>query len=131
MEAHIQVMRTLIAALVVSLAAPAAAQDSPMLEYLLERFAERTERAMRDMVEEIEPELDALSRKIKPELEGFMAEVVPELRQLSELLGGIHLYDTPEILPNGDIIIRRRESAPPLPEGLPDRLIDPKNSIEL
>ncbi len=50
-------------------------------------------------------------------MEGLGDEMAPMLRQLRELAGEIDRYEAPEKLPNGDIIIRRKDPAdPPLRE---------------
>ena len=97
--------------LALTLASPALAQDSdtppegePLLPFL-DRFTERSESMMRDLLDEIGPEMEAL-----------MNDLLPELQRLGEALGGFINYEMPEILPNGDIIIRRKPDAPPLPE---------------
>lgn len=72
-------------------------------------------------MEEMEPALR--------DLEGFAKDAAPLLQQLQERLGAVvgdlDVYDPPEIMPNGDIIIRRKE---PLPE---DVIENPDGSIDL
>jgi len=61
------------------------------------------ERAFRDLMDEVRPALD-------------------EFLETLEVLDGIDSlehYQRPEVLPNGDIIIRRRPDAPQLPPPLP------------
>ena len=41
-------------------------------------------------------------------MEGLGDEMAPMLRQLRELAGELDRYEAPEMLPNGDIIIRRK-----------------------
>lgn len=65
--------------------------------------------------------LDLLGEGTRLLLEGLMAEMEPALKGFAESLRGIEGYHAPEVLPNGDIIIRRKraeEAAPeaPLPE---------------
>ena len=109
-------MRHLIlAAVIAAAAAPAPAQDAPPppaeeqpsrpIVPFLEDWANRTEDLMRELMEEVGPEMERL-----------MAEMLPELERLGELVGGLSNYELPEIMPNGDIIIRRKPDAPPLPE---------------
>ena len=126
----------MILALSLTLAAPVLAQDATPeaepeqgrpLDSILEMFIDRTEEAMREMVEGIEPDLNQLLQKMEPEMQRLMGQILPELQALSELVGGIDNYEMPEVLPNGDIIIRRKDDAPPLPEGL----IDEDDSIDL
>ena len=65
---------------------------------------------------------DELMKDMEPAL-GEMAEAMKELepmaRELARMIGDVRNYDTPEQLPNGDIIIRRKPGAPPPPR-LPD-----------
>lgn len=41
-------------------------------------------------------------------MQGLMKEMEPALDDLSELLDNLDAYHPPEMLPNGDIIIRRK-----------------------
>jgi hypothetical protein len=71
---------------------------------------------------DVEEGLDLFSEGTRLLLRGLMDEVGPALRELRETLGGIDDYHAPEVLPNGDIIIRRRtplvpEETPPVDEG--------------
>jgi hypothetical protein len=77
---------------------PAQAQpaDEPQL-------SERIERALRDMMEGLEPAL------------GDALEYMRSLGAIDDPLN----YEMPEVLPNGDIIIRRREDAPELEPEVP------------
>ena len=66
-------------------------------------------------------------------LRGLMEELGPALREmeeglgaLQEMLGDMTLYHAPEVLPNGDILIRRRT---PLEPGAPEP--EPGAEIEL
>jgi len=85
------------------------------------------EEAFRLFLKGLNDELDPL----KEDLEGMIDEVEPTLREFAESLGpklgdladqidDYRNYELPEVLPNGDIIIRRRQDAPelaPLPDG--------------
>ena len=78
------------------------------------------------------PDADELRRKIEEAVRGLVDRVKPAFDRLLttlEVLGRIdslEYYEEPEVLPNGDIIIRRRPDAPPLPppeeapEGAPE-----------
>ncbi len=66
-------------------------EDRPLSEQLDEVF--------RDLMEQMKPALDELL----------------ETLEVLEGIDSIEHYERPAILPNGDIIIRRREDAPPLP----------------
>lgn len=71
---------------------------------------------MRGLMAEVAPTLDDLRgslEQIGPELGEFIAAMGPALADfLSQVDDFIH-YDTPEFLPNGDIIMRRKPDAPP------------------
>uniref|UniRef100_A4WPH5 AAA+ family ATPase n=1 Tax=Cereibacter sphaeroides (strain ATCC 17025 / ATH 2.4.3) TaxID=349102 RepID=A4WPH5_CERS5 len=49
-----------------------------------------------------------------------MGELQPALRDLLAKVDDLRNYEAPERLPNGDIIIRRKPDAPPLPEAPPE-----------
>ncbi len=66
-------------------------------------LSEQLDQVFRNLMEQMKPALDEL-------LETF---------EVLEGIDSIEHYERPEILPNGDIIIRRREDAPPLPRTLP------------
>ncbi|MEO0751776.1 MAG: hypothetical protein AAFY25_08230 [Pseudomonadota bacterium] len=105
-----------IPAVCVALASPAVAQDNEapsLMERGVEMFLE-------GLLNEMEPALD--------DLQGFADEMEPALRQFSDAMGpmvrdlfdkidDINRYEMPEVLPNGDIIIRRKPEADPLEEG--------------
>lgn len=123
-------MRRLIVALAL-LATPALAQEAPKdtpapdteeeqhaLPPFLQDWADRTEDLMKEFKE-----------KVGPEMEKMMAEIMPELERLGEAVGGLSNYQMPEFLPNGDIIIRRKPDAPPLPDDFQDR--EPEEPIDL
>ena len=59
-------------------------------------FPERLDRALRDMMEDVQPTLE---------------DALDYLRSFGAVDDPRH-YEMPEILPNGDIIIRRRDDAP-------------------
>ena len=67
----------------------------------------------------------SLSERLDEALRGLMEQMKPVLDELLETLevlegiDSIEHYQRPEMLPNGDIIMRRREDAPPLPPPLP------------
>jgi len=96
-------------------AAPAAAQeeDGPsLMERGMQLFFE-------GLSQEMEPafnEFRDLAEQFGPALGDFMQEMGPALGDLMERIDDWSLYELPEILPNGDIIIRRKPDAPPLDE---------------
>jgi hypothetical protein len=60
-------------------------------------------------------ELDQIFRDLIEQMKPALDELLETLEVL-EGIDSIEHYERPEILPNGDIIIRRRDDAPPLPE---------------
>ena len=71
----------------------------------------------RGLMEEMEPalrELDRLGEEIEPAIRSFAEEMGPALRDLMTKVEDWSAYEAPEILPNGDILMRRKQDAPPL-----------------
>lgn len=92
-----------------ALAAPASAQDRGNEEGgTLEDFGREAERALRDLLGRLAPEFDALR----------------------DVLRDLDRYEPPEILPNGDILIRRKRSPPPPADPAPKRAPDLPQSTE-
>ncbi|MEZ5913878.1 MAG: AAA+ family ATPase [Paracoccaceae bacterium] len=52
--------------------------------------------------------MDLLGKGAELLLRGLMNEMEPALKDLSDQIGELNAYHPPEILPNGDIIIRRK-----------------------
>ena len=59
-----------------------------------------------------------IERGMRMMVEGLMEEMAPAMDQLRELTDRLDAYEAPEVLPNGDIIIRRK--TPLSPEDVPD-----------
>ncbi len=93
-------------------APPPEAKGAPLAP-LFERFAEEL---MREALRDIQPELERFMAELEPELQRLMAEIMPRLQELANRVDSLRHYQMPEMLPNGDIIIRRSPGAPPLPE---------------
>jgi hypothetical protein len=64
----------------------------------------------RPLSEQLDEAFRGLMEQMKPALDEFLGTL-----EVLEGIDSIEHYQRPEILPNGDIIIRRREDAPPLP----------------
>lgn len=93
------------------LAAPALAEEDnvppPASEESGQPLFDLFERLLRGFMTEVEPQMRELER-------GFSA-LEPELQRFLGQLHDMTQYHPPEILPNGDILIRRRDGAD-LPE---------------
>jgi hypothetical protein len=79
---------------------------------------EGTKLILRGLMNEMEPAL----RDMGEDLESALTEMQPAMRELARLIGDIRNYHPPEMLPNGDIILRRKvppDPREPAPEGGP------------
>ncbi len=65
-----------------------------------------------DPQSEIEEGFNLLSEGVELMFRGLLDEMEPALKDLSGALSDLNGYHAPEILPNGDIIIRRRTPLP-------------------
>ena len=86
------VMRTrapILACLILALAAPLAAQDA-------------------DDEGTIGEGLRLFQEGTRLLLEGLMDELGPQLQEFRDAIGDLDAYHAPEVLPNGDILIRRK-----------------------
>lgn len=96
--------------LLAALAHPVAAQEGdtrpfPRLDHFLDGLrgdVDDTLRAFRDWAD-----------LFGPALESFIEEMGPALAEMMDEVQDWSRYETPEMLPNGDIIIRRKPDAEP------------------
>ena len=114
-----------LAVLAVALALPGAVQV-----HFFDRDARGRARPRRQAAEDqgdMSEGLSLLEEGTRLFLKGLMAEMEPALRDLERVIEGLDAYEAPEVLPNGDIIIRRKR---PLE---PDRDIEvgPGGEVEL
>jgi hypothetical protein len=119
-------MKSLAIALSLSLSLPALAQDSPPTggDDGFSLMEEGAKLIMRGMMAEMEPALDEMEKALG-DMQPMLEEIGPQLAELMELIGDFRNYDSPVVLPNGDILIRRK--APLVPELHPG----PNGEIEL
>ncbi|MDF1726354.1 MAG: hypothetical protein P1U53_01270 [Sulfitobacter sp.] len=76
-------------------------------------------------------ELEGLSEQMRPALRDFAREMGPKLTDLIERVEDWSLYEAPEMLPNGDIIIRRKPEVPDAPGEEPSVPEGPAPQIDL
>lgn len=122
MIAYIKGMKRVLLPLSVAvcvLAAPVWAQDDTEEDgfSLMERGAELL---LEGIVREMDPALDDLRgmfEEIEPGLRTFLDEMGPALAELMGKIDDISAYHPPEMLPNGDIIIRRKSPLEETDEG--------------
>jgi len=127
---YIEHMRQVVFSLVVSVVAmtPAFAQetdDSGMT--LMERGAQLF---MEGIMREMEPafeDLSAMAEDIAPALREFADQMGPALTDMLGQVEDWSAYEAPEVLPNGDIIIRRK----PGTGEPPDLQFDENQQIEI
>jgi len=74
---------------------------------------------------EIAPLLDGL----RGLMEGWAQDAMPLMQDLADKMSDLNAYEAPEVLPNGDIIIRRKPEAEPDPDAPPTPNAD--GSIDL
>lgn len=70
------------------------------------------------ILKEAEPaleDLQGLMEGMEPALQDFVQQMGPALAELMEEIEDFSAYHPPEVLPNGDIILRKKQ-ADPLPE---------------
>lgn len=107
-------MRTLIfTTFFVSVLSSAYADESTDDGFSL--MEEGAQMLLRGLMQEMEPAIDDLQTMMEdfgPAMQQFTRELGPVLGEILERVDDIKNYDAPEILPNGDIIIRRKPDAP-------------------
>ncbi len=104
---------TLTATLAFALALPAQAEDKTETEgfglmekgarLLFEGLMQEMQPALRDM--------EGLAERMEPALRGLVENMGPALGDLLEQVEDFSKYHPPEILPNGDIILRRKSAS--------------------
>jgi hypothetical protein len=127
MEEPMPAARTLTLVMTLA-AAPLAAQETKPVplpeEDGFSLMEEGARLVLRGLMSEMEPALN--------ELEGAWVEIQPALRDLGPrfqelvtMMGDVTNYAAPEMLPNGDIILRRKTPLPPVETApAPDGAID-------
>ncbi|MCH2095594.1 MAG: hypothetical protein MK160_10825 [Rhodobacteraceae bacterium] len=106
------------------LGTPAAAEDTDENGFSL--MEEGARLFMQGIMREIEPALDEMedfAREVEPSLRSFARSMGPALQDLLAKVDDWTLYHPPELLENGDIIIRRKQPA--------EDLAEPKNEVDL
>lgn len=87
---------------------PAAAQDAGRsVDDGMSLMEQGAKIIMRSLLDDLEPTI----KDMKKDLEAAAAEIGPALRELLAKIDDIRNFDPPEVLPNGDIILRRKAPA--------------------
>ena len=61
--------------------------------------------------------IDLMGEALRLFMQGLMEEMEPALEEMEGFLNNLDAYHPPEVLPNGDIIIRRKRPDPAEPQG--------------
>lgn len=94
------------------LSVPATAQDDDAPS-LMQRGAEMFFEGLRKEMAPAMDNLQELMEQAGPSMLNFMTEMGPAFTELLDEVQDWSVYSAPEILPNGDIIIRRKPDADP------------------
>ena len=124
-------MKHIILAALLSVPLPALSQegapDGGEIEEGFSLMEEGAKLLFRGLLSEVEPAIDefsGLASELEPALELFATEFGPALYEMIQTLDSVRYYEAPEILPNGDIIIRRSPDAPDYAPRAPAEIID-------
>lgn len=88
----------------------------------------------RGIIAEMEPMLEDLrgrAEDIEPAVRSFAREMGPAMMDMLSRIDDIRHYDAPELLDNGDIVIRRSPDAPPYVPRAPAVEDAPQGEVEL
>ena len=111
----ISMKKVATAVLVLGLAAvPAQAEESGLS--LIEEGAKMFFKGILQGIEPAMKDLQGLVDEMQPQMRRFVEEMGPALGQLLSQIDDITAYHPPEMLPNGDIILRKKtpeETKPP------------------
>ncbi|KIC16799.1 hypothetical protein [Leisingera sp. ANG-DT] len=99
------------AALIALMSAPLSAQEAEEEgtgPSLMERGAELFWEGLRQEMAPTLEDLQGMMEEIGPSMGAFLAEMGPALAEIAKEVEDWSAYELPEILPNGDIIIRKK-----------------------
>ena len=83
------------------------------------------------LAQETQEPAEPFSRGFEEMLRDLVSDLEPKLRELRDAIGNLDDYEAPEMLPNGDILIRRKTPLEPSPDpGNPEIELAPDESIE-
>ena len=104
-----------IVALSLSAVAVSAETPAPPPDEGVDLMEEGAKLLLCGLLNEMEPaidELQGLAQEIGPRMQMFTQEMGPAFADLFDQVDDLSHYEPPVFLPNGDIIMRRREDAP-------------------
>ena len=106
-------------AFAVMTAVPAQAQDPAQDPSLMEQGLELFFEGLREEMAPALDDLQQLADEFAPAMQGLLSEMGPALAEIATQVEDWSVYEMPEILPNGDIIIRKKLTQDD-PEQLPE-----------
>jgi len=74
-------------------------------------------------------DLAPLAENFRDLFEGLAKDMMPLMEQLADKMSDLNAFEAPEVLPNGDIIIRRKQKTDDVPGSGPK--VNPDGSIDL
>ncbi len=96
----------------------------------MEQGAELFFKGLRQEMEPALGDLQGLVSQFGPAMQSFIEEMGPALAELAGEIQDWSAYEAPEILPNGDIIIRKKP--PQGPQNVPEETEDvPEGSTDI
>lgn len=93
---------------------------------LMEEGARLFLKGLQQQMEPALEEFEGFAREIGPQMQSFFLEMGPAFKSLMDEVQDWSAYHPPEMLPNGDIILRRKVEEAPL-----DSAPDLKNETDL
>lgn len=105
-------MKKLLLIGLMTFAAPVAAEEETQGKSLMQQGVEMFLRGLTDEMEPALEDLKALTEEMGPQMLEFFSQMGPAFGELMEDIEDWSAYEAPEVLPNGDIIIRRKPDAP-------------------
>ncbi|NDW46882.1 hypothetical protein [Ruegeria sp. PrR005] len=100
----------------------ATAQEKDEGRSLMERGAELFLKGLQQEMEPALRDLRDMAGTVGPSVLSFLEQMGPAIADLADRVEDWSVYEMPEMLPNGDILIRRK---PPVPEAQPEQPVEP------
>lgn len=110
------------ALMVATLASPVAAQEPSDGPSLMEKGAQMFLDGLMKQVEPAMKDLQDMAQDMGPAVRSFVEEMGPALGEILGDIKDFSAYHPPEMLPNGDIIMRKK---------IPDEMPAPEGEIEI
>ena len=92
--------------------------------------AQQADGPLDNLFGDLRRQLGDLTEEVAPLMEEFNQEVVPLLEELTGQIKDLNAYHPPEVLPNGDIIIRRKLPDQPGEDKTPPERSEPDATEE-